>query len=278
MLSVSRAAWYLYSNADFVVAGRVLGQAAMGIYYMAWNLANIPTDRVLTLILRISPSVLSAVQHDKAELRRYLRVLTEGMALVAVPVGLGAALVADPLVEVFFDRRWFGLAMPLRLLALNAIWRCLFLLVGQVQNTIRDMRYSMWQGIVSLLVLPPAFWYCSRWGGSGIAGAWLTLYPILNIPVLFRVLSKIEMTRRDYFESLKPSSGAAAAMVGAVLGVAHLLSGSSNLVRLIVEVGVGAAVYSGVLWLCFRNRVNAFRALLQRQRAPFSEQAEMAGG
>jgi O-antigen/teichoic acid export membrane protein len=246
----------------------------MGIYYMAWNLANIPTDRVLTLILRISPSVLSAVQHDKAELRRYLRVLTEGMALVAVPVGLGAALVADPLVEVFFDRRWFGLAMPLRLLALNAIWRCLFLLVGQVQNTIRDMRYSMWQGIVSLLVLPPAFWYCSRWGGSGIAGAWLTLYPILNIPVL----SKIEMTRRDYFESLKPSSGAAAAMVGAVLGVAHLLSGSSNLVRLIVEVGVGAAVYSGVLWLCFRNRVNAFRALLQRQRAPFSEQAEMAGG
>ncbi len=35
---ISRLAWYLYSNADFIVAGRVLGQAALGSYTVAWNL------------------------------------------------------------------------------------------------------------------------------------------------------------------------------------------------------------------------------------------------
>ncbi|MBZ5580685.1 MAG: lipopolysaccharide biosynthesis protein [Acidobacteriia bacterium] len=264
---MGRVTWYLYSNADFAVAGRFLGEAALGVYNMAWNLANLPLDRIATLIFRVTPSIFSSVQHDAAELRRYLRVLTEGMSLIVFPVGIGVALVADPLVAAAFDKRWAGLAMPLRLLALNAVLRCLTILYGQVQTTIRDVRYGMWQGIVSLAVLPVSFWYASRWGGSGIAAAWLCLYPLLNGPPLFRVLRKIAMPKSEYLRAIAPAGLASAAMAAAVLAAGLYAPALRPLPELLARTALGAAVYLGVLFLFFRGRVNVFLSLVLRPKS-----------
>ena len=264
-LLMGRITWYLYSNADFVVAGRFLGEAALGVYSMAWNLANIPLDRVANLIFRVTPAVFSSVQHDAAELRRYLRVLTEGLSMIVFPVGIGVALVADPLAAAVFDKRWAGLAMPLRFLALNAVLRCLCIMYAQVQTAIRDVCYGMWQGVVSLIVLPPAFWYASRWGGGGIAGAWLCLYPVLNGPPLFRILRKIAMPKREYFGAVKPAAIASAAMSAAVLAVHFLAPQVRPMSQLLAQTAAGAAVYAGVLLLFFRGRVNVFMGILRRR-------------
>ena len=44
--------------------------------------------------------LFSAVQHDQPGLRRYLLVLTEGLALAAFPLAFGLALVTDEFVVV----------------------------------------------------------------------------------------------------------------------------------------------------------------------------------
>jgi PST family polysaccharide transporter len=267
-LLVSRAAWYGYSNADFAVAGRILGESALGVYTMAWNLANAPLDRVVTLILRVTPSVFSSAQHDQGELRRYLRVVTEGMALVVFPVGFGLALVADPAVSALFDKRWAGAAMPFRLLAIYAVFRCVFAVISQVQNTIRDVRYAMWQSLVCLAVFPLAFWYASRWGGPGIGAAWLIIFPILHFPPLLRTLDKIGMTKREYLSSIKPAGFASAAMATTVLALHQVSHGMRPLLELSVESAAGAAVYLLILILFFRPRVDAFLGLIRRRKVP----------
>jgi O-antigen/teichoic acid export membrane protein len=265
-LLVSRAAWYAYSNADFAVAGRILGESALGLYTMAWNIANAPLDRVVTLILRVTPSVFSSVQHDAAELRRYLRVVTEGMALVVFPVGFGVALVTDAAVSALFDKRWAGTTMPLRLLAICAVLRCIFSVSSQVQTTIRDMRYIMWQSVICLGVLPASFWYGSRWGATGIAAAWLIFYPILQFPALFRTLRKIDMSKREYLKSMAPAGIASMAMAATVFSTHYSLHGSRPLIELISEVVVGAAAYLGILVLLFRSRLDAFLGLVRRSK------------
>ena len=75
--------------------GRVLGKAALGVYELGWTLATIPVDRVSALVARVIPSVLSAVQNDRAALRRYCLGLTEGLAFIALPLATGMALTAD---------------------------------------------------------------------------------------------------------------------------------------------------------------------------------------
>ena len=264
---VARAAWYGYSNSDFAVAGRILGGSALGVYTMAWNLANAPVDRIVTLILRITPSVFSAVQHDNAALKRYLRVVTEGMAIVLFPVGFGIALVADVAVPTLFDKRWAGAAMPVRMLALCAVIRCLVSVSSQVQETVRDVRYTMWQSLVCLAVLPASFWYGSRWGATGIATAWLICYPILCLPPLLRTLHKIHMAKREYLRSLSPAGIASIVMVAAVLFLRHSVHGLRPMIQLILDSAWGAAVYVGVLLLFFRSRVDAFLGLVKRKRS-----------
>src|SRR5690606_14587902 len=63
---VTNVSWYAYSNADFAVAGRLLGQGPLGEYTFAWTLANSPAEKVVDVVNRVMPSVFSAVSHDKA--------------------------------------------------------------------------------------------------------------------------------------------------------------------------------------------------------------------
>src|SRR5437660_489319 len=51
---VANVCWYAYSNADFTIAGRVLGKATLGIYTLAWTLANAPGEKITTLIMRVT--------------------------------------------------------------------------------------------------------------------------------------------------------------------------------------------------------------------------------
>src|SRR2546425_8629430 len=101
---VGRLAWYVYSNADFLVAGRILGKVALGLYEVGWNLANVPIEKITSLVGQVTPAVFSAVQRDHAALRRYLLRVTEGLALITFPASLGLALVAPDFVLLTLGR------------------------------------------------------------------------------------------------------------------------------------------------------------------------------
>jgi teichuronic acid exporter len=47
---VKRVSWYAYSNADSVVAGRVLGEIQLGAYPVGWNLASTPVQYITALV------------------------------------------------------------------------------------------------------------------------------------------------------------------------------------------------------------------------------------
>src|SRR5207249_3096528 len=115
---VARIAWYFYSNADFAVVGRVLGKAALGAYTLGWTISSIPVDRVSALVASVTPAVFSAVQHDPPALQRYLRNLTEGLALVTFPGVVGHPTCVLPLFLVA-GLRVTGLSLATYLKALG---------------------------------------------------------------------------------------------------------------------------------------------------------------
>src|SRR6266550_3544248 len=114
---LSRLAWYSYSNSDFVISGRFLGQTALGAYTIAWNLANIPVEKITGVLNGVTPAIFSAAQNQQALLRRYLLTLTEGVALITLPLSIGLGLVAPEFVLLALGSKWQSAAVPLRLLA-----------------------------------------------------------------------------------------------------------------------------------------------------------------
>ena len=266
---VARIAWYLYSNADFAVVGRVLGKAALGAYTFGWTISSIPIDRVTGLVVSVTPPVFSAVQHDRPALQRYLRNLTEGLAFIAFPAAIGLALVADVLVLTVVGEPWRPAIVPLRLLALSAALRSVTPLLPPIMvatgNTKRNMQFT----ILATLVMPVLFYFGARWGTTGVALAWVIGYPALVMPLfLGKVLRLTRMPLSEYLRALSPAASATLLMAAAVLGVRFAGSDSWPVgLRLATQAGAGVLVYAAVLYYAHRTRVLHFVKLLRALRS-----------
>jgi PST family polysaccharide transporter len=266
-LLVARLSWYLYSHADFMVAGRLLGKAPLGAYSIAWTLANVPIDKVSSLVNSVTPGFFSAVQKDLAGLRRYLLTLTEGIALLVFPAALGLSLVADDFVAVVLGAKWQGAVLPLRVLAAYATVRAIAPILPPLLNAIGETRLFMWNNLLALIFLPLAFLVGSRWGTVGIAFGWVAVHPLLLLVLYARTFRRIELPARAYLLSLWPAFSAALAMTGAVLLVRALLpAGAPRVASLLTEVAAGALVYLAALLLLHRRRLEAFRTAIARAR------------
>src|SRR5262249_37814944 len=151
---VARLSWYIYSNSDFMVAGRILGKAALGDYTVAWTLGTIPVDKVTALVGQVTPAFFAAVKDDNSALRRYLLSLTEVIALITFPAACGLGLVADDLVLAFMGDKWQGVITPLRLLAAYVSFRSIVPLVSQVLFATGESQLARKNGILAAILMP----------------------------------------------------------------------------------------------------------------------------
>jgi O-antigen/teichoic acid export membrane protein len=266
-LVVGTLGWYVYDNSDFLVAGRVLGPPPLGAYTLAWTLAHAPVDKLTVVVNRVTPSIFSAAQHDFSALRRYLGTITEGLALIVFPATLGMALVANEFVRVALGLKWVGVVLPLELLAVHAVIRSNVILLVPFLNAIRETRFVMWNSLAALIILPASFYFCSRWGTGGIAGVWVFVYPLVQIPFYWRLFRRINMSIAEYLQSLWPAISGCTLMAIAV----ELFKRSRNpawplYFDLTLEILIGGIVYAIALVLMHRKRLRAFLGLIKNLR------------
>jgi len=265
---VSRVAWYVYSNADFAITGRVLGKSALGTYTLGWTIATIPVERVSALIGRVTPAVFARAQHDPAALQRYFRCLTEGIALISFPLSAGLAILADDFVLIALGERWRPAVMPLRLLACYGGFRSITTLPSQVLVATGHTRRNMHFNLLAAFFLPMLFLIGSRWGTGGVAMGWIVGYPVIAIPLFIRsTLRVIRMPPLAYLQALWPATTGTMLMGCAVLGSRLLLPPQWPLVlRFGIHVMVGALAYLAVLRTAHADRLSALRRVLRDVR------------
>ncbi len=263
---VARLAWNFYTDADFLVAGRVLGAAPLGAYTFAWNLATMPVEKISTLVGRVTPAFFSVVQNDHAALRRYLRTLTEALALITFPATLGLALTAREFVNLALGEKWVGVIAPLELLGVYASFRSITTLLPEVLTALRETRFVMLNTLVAAVLLPAAFYVGSQWGTVGIAWGWIIAYPFIAVPLYRRAFQRIGMPVREYLGAVRPALNGSLAMVGLVLFLKWILpDGCPLYLRLVLEVVLGAITYCLVVVTFHRDRIRLFWGLIQEK-------------
>lgn len=270
-LLLARLAWFFYSNADFLIAGRILGQVALGLYSFGSTLANVPIEKIASFVSQVTPAVFSAVQKDHAALRRYLLRITEGLALITLPASLGLALVAPDFVLLTLGEKWHGAIAPLQLLALSAGLRTVTPLLSQVLAVLGEARLLMRYGVVCAVVLPTGFYLLgSRWGTVGLALIWVFVFPLFVLPVYWRVLQAIGLSNREYLRALWPAASASVLMGATVLAVQVSVGEHvSRALSFSAQVVAGVAVYGLTCAALHGERLAAFsRALRQALLRP----------
>ncbi|MGH9475584.1 MAG: lipopolysaccharide biosynthesis protein [Terriglobales bacterium] len=277
---VAQLSLYLYEAADVAVAGRMLGAVPLGDYTVAYQVGGMPVAKITNLVTVVASAFFSAVQDNLPELRRQFLNLSEIMALAVTPASFGIALTADYLVLVVFGPKYRGAIGALCLLGLLFSFRSMVTLLPKLLSATGDAKFVSRVSAATALVLVPAFVVGSRWGITGVAAAWLLVYPLLTVPLFWRLFRKIELRPSAYFSAIQPAVTGSLAMA-AVLLLARWASPfpKYSVAGLAFLVLIGIAAYAGTLLIFQRQRVlrvvNAFRRL--RQAAPERSRPVAAG-
>jgi len=264
---VARLCWFAQSNGDRLIAGRILGKAALGAYAVGWTLASLPIEKITGLMSRVTPAFFSAVQTDFAAIRRYLLTLTEGLAFLTLPAGCGLALVAEELVAVALGENWGMAVRPLQILAILTGIRAIDPLLSQILYVVGESRFVMRLGLAAGPFLVLSFYFGSRWGIVGIAAAWLAFYPFLVLPLYWKVFKTISLSPSAYLSVLWPAFNGTLVMAAAVLLLKLTIPSSWPMWLLLgTEVATAAVVYFLTVFTFHGERVRRFYRFLRTVR------------
>lgn len=262
----SRLAWFVYSNADFTVAGKRLGEAALGVYSLAWNLAEAPMEKVNAMLTDVIPSLFAAVQNDQASLRRYFLNMTELLAFVTFPAAIGIAVTSPDLVATLLGPKWSAAVLPLAVLAGYSVARSTTFLFGHVFLALGDVKFTLQTAVAFTIVLPVAFLIGSHWGPTGIAVAWVIAHPPLTFAAFLRIRTLLDIRGRDYLRTLRLGADGSAVMAVAVVVSRHVLGIESNALRLAVDIAIGVVAFAGTTFLIHRGRLREIIEWFRRIR------------
>jgi PST family polysaccharide transporter len=168
-LSAARLGVILANQADNLVVGRWLGAVALGLYSRAYQLMSVPTSLLGDVFDKVLFPTMSRVQEDIRRLTTAYLQGTAVVALVTLPAGVVAAVVAPELVAVAFGNKWEALVPAFQVLSLGMMFRTSYRMSDSLSRATGKVYRRAWrQALYAVLVFVGA-WVGQRDGITGVA-------------------------------------------------------------------------------------------------------------
>ena len=102
---------------DYLLIGKVLDATALGYYTVGSNLARIPTREATSPLTQTIYPSFANIRHDPLRLAAGYQRAQALVSAIALPAGIGVALIADPLVRLVLGERWLPVVFIIQALA-----------------------------------------------------------------------------------------------------------------------------------------------------------------
>lgn len=268
-LSIATLSEYASQFWDNLLVSRLFGPGVMGVYKLAYNLADVPTAGVAENIgdvLLPSFSRMSAAHRPEA-LGRALGL----MALLCFPLAVGLAATSTTLVDALFTDEWAGIAPMLAILSSMSIVRPLSWAAVTFLQAERRLRALMTLAVLKVVVLLAAIATIGRLGPLWTCGA-VSLVIAAHTAALLAVARRVRGVPLALAREIAPPLLACLPMVASVLAVRRLIDGAAPMLLLVVEIAAGAATYAVAAWLIApRQRTHLVRLVGQAWRRRAAE-------
>jgi len=187
---------FLSANADSLLIGRLLGDAALGLYNRAHVLVYQPVEKAAGIITRVLFPVVAAIQADRATVGGLFILGIGVIGVVAGAVSMSAAAAADDLVALLLGPQW-GSAVPLvRLLAFAVPVIFMSNIAGVLCDAMNLLQFKLRVQLAGMAVVVGLMVALSGYGVAGIV-AGLVLGEVLRFAVYFVFLAPHLAYRRS---------------------------------------------------------------------------------
>jgi O-antigen/teichoic acid export membrane protein len=258
--------YFLYTSADYLVIGRAFGDAAVGIYRLAYELV-LDVVRLISLITaEVAFPAFVELQADRPRVARQLVRFTR-QNLIALAPFLAFVLASAPeLLRVLYPPLGGDAATAVRVLCTVGTLRTLSFVMTPMLGGIGLPQRALAYNVIAAIVLPAAFVAAAAIapdaGYVAVAWGWAAGYPIAFAALLGLALPPIELSLGGYLRPLAGVTACAAVAMGAAFGVRELLPDvaiARVAAAAITTIAVYAALLARVAGVTPRGIVRALR-------------------
>lgn len=265
VLTLGQFFWFAQTQADVVIAGRWFDARAVGLYTTALFLTQIFQNKVVPPLNEVAFSAYARLQHEPGAVGAAFLRSSGAIMAAALPIYLGMAATAEPLVRFALGAHWADAAPLVRLLGCAMPFMTLYVMMPPACDAIGRPGIGVRASIVGAVVLPVAYLIGVRAGGlSGLGLAWLVAWPAMLVVLGARALPAIGVTAGELTAAVAPSVKAGIAMAVAVLLLRRVLPPLGPGAEVALLAACGAAIYAGWLLAFARPTVDALIALVRK--------------
>jgi PST family polysaccharide transporter/lipopolysaccharide exporter len=234
---------FIATEIDNVVVGKVLGMEALGYYYIAFMLANLPATHISKIASRVLFPAYSKLQNDPTALNEaYLRALGL-IGSIAIPAAVGLLILAHEIITLVYGVKWQAAVGPLMILCVLGGVRAITSLNGYLMNGIGKPNVSFYiivfrVVLIGILIYPMTLYY-------GLEGAAVAVTIPIIIQLIISMLSLKKLIGLKITSVLKVSGSILlrAMLMAAVLILLKLYLDPIDELELVLLVILGGGLY-----------------------------------
>lgn len=256
----------LLLNLDYLLVGRYLGAAALGVYTLAYRMPELLILQFARILSKVIFPIYTKMREVPGGLARGFAKATSYISLLTVPLGLGLMLVAAPFTQVFLSEKWMEAVPVIQAISLYAMLLSLIHNATSAYKATANFGVMTWLSLGRLTLLFPALWWAAAIRGSIVAVGWMHVLVALvsSLGSLYVAARVLGLPLKELAASMKPALFAGAGMAAAVYGVLFLLDGAPAWGQLLAAIAVGGLIYFLGLWFAGRS---AFLDVVEKIRA-----------
>jgi PST family polysaccharide transporter len=228
---------------DNLIVGHYFGEAIMGVYTLAYNLADIPAVQVGEQITDVL--FASFVNMNTVERRQSLIKAVQILTLVIAPLAVGLGVTAPTIVHAFFPRAWTELAPMLMLLSALSVPRPIAMTLAAYLQAHRRAVAVTVLDCLTLGLLVGALCTIGQLGPRWACGAVGLAFTARMIITMFVVRASDGISVTMLLGKMLGPLLACVPMAAAVFAVRHAAqrAGLSGYFSLALEIAVGGLTY-----------------------------------
>jgi PST family polysaccharide transporter len=244
----------LLVNFDYLLVGRILGAAALGVYTLAFRIPELIIKQFSAVIGKVVFPVYATMRDDIEAMKRGFLLTMKYVNLVTVPMGLGLALVSRPAVLVIFGDKWVEGIPVMAAISIYSMLRAMVFNVGDLYKALGRPDYLVKIHIGQAILSLPALWWAATIPGTITAVAWMQVALIFSAGLIKLIIASriLNTPLSNILGALRPSLIAGGFMAVAVLGAMQFTIQTAPIIQLGVSILVGGVFYFSALWLLQR--------------------------
>lgn len=216
--------WFLKMNLDNILVGKLLGVKALGLYAIAFNIANFSADYFGGKVHRVSYSTYSKIQNNPEELRSVSLKIFKYVSFIALPIGLGLFVLGGDFLRALYGEKWIEAISVLKILTFSGIFNALYISIGAIFLGCGNSKFGF---LVSLLqvaifisfIVPIANLY----GINGVAIIVTIASFLAFLMTMFFVKRILSLTLKQIYLSLKSAVISSISMILSIFFLRNII-------------------------------------------------------